>query len=74
MKREELVEYLDNGDLTHQFVLDMYDDFESRTCENCNHYYKYIDMDFGKCMDGGGFVDGTHGSYGCNRFERKEKL
>lgn len=71
MTREEAKEYYKN--IASPYVInEIYDDFESRTCENCKY-----------CIDDGssgyvckGMSDVIHISsiddFGCNKFERKE--
>lgn len=65
--------------LTGEKVIDeIYDSFESRTCENCKHWsmeYTNLgiclkDVDTENIPDLSDFC--TVGDFGCNRFERKE--
>lgn len=54
----------------------IYDDFESRTCENCKHYSRHGDryIEFFDCtvLDGiVAIVDRPPKDFGCNKFERR---
>lgn len=81
MTREEAKLYADNhmgiygGRLVDEVVQTIFNDFESRTCENCKH--KHIPM-----VDKGSIYCYYYHSpiydsivetdFGCNKFERKE--
>jgi len=77
--QEELYSYvyddsLESGHLTADLITKIYDDFESRTCDNC----KWL-TDLGFCVNlksiGNGkdrFEDSIKSDIGCNKFERKE--
>lgn len=60
LRKEMFVEVIDK----------IYDDFESRTCINCNYYVDYPNVccnsDSLLCSE---FVDKD---FGCNKFERKQ--
>ena len=59
--------------LTHQLLDDIYDDFESRTCENC----KFLNRDTGKSYSTCTELPLNMGAdtiteFGCNWFKRKD--
>jgi len=72
MNREELLKYLDAGNLTHQFVIDLFDSMNG-TCRECK---------YGKGVRSSRYntrVDATHceilnqkvkPNFGCNKFKR----
>ncbi len=50
-------------------ILDaVYDDFESRTCENCKHYNNMCEYGITAPL----FSEITYKDFGCNKFERKQ--
>lgn len=55
-------------------INEIYDDFESRTCENCKRYVpmKWTDFD-NKCASMENKVSHVDKDFGCNKFERKEE-
>ena len=58
---------------TSEFISDIYDDFESRTCENCRYYnskYEYCDNSNSVCNH---LVVDIDKDFGCNKFERREE-
>ena len=55
----------------------IFDDFESRTCENCKHWHsKRVDHpNYRECNNEdayGVFLNDTNYKFGCNKFERKQ--
>ena len=58
----------------HSFIEDVYDDFESRTCENCKHFniLDYTES-HGRCKNRSLTVHNRQvpKSFGCNKWERK---
>jgi len=79
MNREEAKQLIydkrDDTDKIHLLSLfsvieDIYDDFESRTCESC----KYISADKNKCNANNSAIVWldieTFSDFGCNQFER----
>ena len=58
-----------------KFVNEIYDDFESRTCENCNYFIdeKGTKFQFCNASTEGGIIgwNGYGKDFGCNKFERK---
>lgn len=63
MTREEAQEEMEVGANPNEVVDAIYDDFESRTCENCKHF-----NDDGECV----YLDMLpDAGFGCNQFERK---
>ena len=56
-----------------------FDDFESRTCENCNHYKDEINfgdtkLDCTVNKAGQNIVSFPPPTFGCNKFERKQDV
>lgn len=84
MTREEAFDgiyHADTFDLAQDMVNKIYDDFESRTCENCKHYEEII-QGIGECSNDiyEGFSAGLVYDYdnmflpkdfGCNKWESK---
>ena len=67
----------DTMDLTLQIIEDIFNDFESRVCENCKWYIldTYFDMNSFDCMandKGQTVVSFPPKDFGCNKFIRKE--
>ena len=86
MTREEAKEYLgetlkDFYDIDYDcdFIVDkIYDDFESRTCENCRNWSQEH-ITIGLCLMEVSEMDipdlskySTSNNFGCNKFERKD--
>ena len=57
----------------------IFDDFESRTCENCEFYVEYEENEFfnesgdGECSNQNVLVLSTEENFGCNKFKRETK-
>ena len=56
------------ADIKLALIDKIYDDFESRVCENCKHH-KYIEKSYRMCNK---LEIATSSDFGCNRFERRE--
>lgn len=80
MAREEVKSYIDDYEPVYpnavkDIIDDIYDDFESRTCENCKYYFIHmLKADEMQCKNHNSF---THQSAviksdGCNKHERKD--
>jgi len=60
--------------LTADLITKIYDDFESRTCDNCKwlsdlgFWVNFKSIGYGKDI----FEDSIKSDIGCNKFERKE--
>lgn len=54
------------------FIDKIYDDFESKTCENCKHFDSHSSVCFEPkiCEDNSGYVRITK-DFGCNKYEPK---
>ena len=80
MTREEAKERFLSLHPTDRFIVidEMYDDFESRKCKNCEHYDMFND-DSGFCIHDWyhefdyvkGDVIKVNKNFGCNGFERR---
>ncbi len=61
-----------------EYVNAVYDDFESRTCENCKYYIEGLQLFGGSrfiCMNeevGDIMYDHFSKDFGCNKFKRKQ--
>ena len=88
MTREEAYEWNENThDVTFTLEVEemqesifyllkkVYNDFESRTCENCKHKY-VVDAMTVECRDNDSMLEyldlDCFPDFGCNKFERKE--
>ena len=63
------------ADIKLALIDKIYDDFESRVCENCK-YFTYCDDGFHYCDNqlNVGFNGLITEDFGCNRFERRENV
>ena len=79
MNREEFKDKHENWIGRDEVALidEIYDDFESRTCENCKYFIdeKGTKLQFCNARTVGGIIgwNGYGKDFGCNKFERKDK-
>jgi len=77
LTRGEAIKQRDSGVNAFYLINKIYDDFESRTCENCKHFTvdEMIDPNnhFGYCDTEKTKIDGILDiGFGCNIFSRKD--
>ena len=73
MTREEALYMLNDGLYDNEEVINkIYDDFESRTCENCKYYEFISSVDSYFCTNKESSAKFVSSDFGCNRFERIE--
>ena len=60
--------------LGYRLIDKIYDDFESRTCENCKYNIATANEDIMWCNNSDALEDfEVFANFGCNKFERREK-
>lgn len=69
-----MLQSITEANLIDKFISKIYDDFESRTCENCK-YWRYSDENvyFEDCNFGLIGHSYNPNSFGCNRWEPKDE-